>query len=64
MSDMQNAYFIVSVPSKPNNTPPKGLPKATETPAAAAAANIFRFSADNISVCKAFTRAAAYLHCS
>lgn len=34
-----------SSPSSPNNTPPRGLPNATETPAAAAAAKIFRFCA-------------------
>lgn len=33
------------LPSRPNKTPPNGLPKATDTPAAAAAANSFLFCA-------------------
>jgi len=34
-------------PSRPKSTPPKGLPNATDTPAAAAAASILRFRATN-----------------
>lgn len=34
-------------PSRPKSTPPKGLPNATDTPAAAAAASILRFRAIN-----------------
>lgn len=40
---MGDGYLIHFVPSRPNKTPPKGLPNATDTPAAAAAANILRF---------------------
>lgn len=34
-----------TIPSNPKRTPPIGLPNATETPAAAAAANNLRFCA-------------------
>lgn len=39
--------MATSEPSKPKITAPRGEPKATETPAAAALARIFRFWAAN-----------------
>jgi len=49
ITDVTKARHITSVSlakvsnsSKPNSTPPKGLPNATEMPAAAAAARIRR----------------------
>lgn len=62
MTSLSPLNAKVSSSSKPKSTPPRGLPNATDTPAAAAAARSLRFWADGRLVWGTRTNREMYTH--